>query len=137
MRAFLYLHTGDLPAARRFYSELLELDEISASDEVVGFRVGSLQLTIARHEGVRYEAPNDTVEWASQLGWRGGTAGAPSWGLETDDEAFGEIVARLQAGSVRCWSDEPTWVGYWSFPVMDPMGNTVEVSAAGEAAWTG
>lgn len=137
MKTFLYLNTVDLPAARRFYSVLLELDEIVASVDVVGFRIGSLQLTIARHEAARYDEVSDAADWASQLGWVGGKAGKPSWGMEVADEAFGTIVARLQAASVRAWSDEPQWVGYWSFPVMDPMGNTVEVSAAGEEAWAG
>lgn len=34
------------------------------------------------------------------------------------------------------WSSEPVWVGYWSFPVLDPMGNTVEVSAVSRQAWS-
>lgn len=131
MRSFLYLHTADVAAARNFYSELLGLDEIVAADEVVGYRIGTLQLTIAKHEN-----PPAVEGWSHQLGWKGGTSAVPSWGVEIADEAFGSVVQRLQAATAPSWSDEPAWVGCWSFPVSDPMGNTVEVSAVGREAWT-
>lgn len=130
VRSFLYLHTGDVAATRRFYSELLGLDEIVASDKVVGYRIGTLQLTIAKHEDARMGEG-----WSQQLGWTGGASASPSFGLEVADEQFANVVGRLRAASTLSWSDEPTWVGYWSFPVADPMGNTMEVSAVGSDAW--
>lgn len=131
MRSFLYLHTADLAAARGFYSEMLGLDEIVASEEVIGYRIGALQLTIAKHEN-----PPAVEGWSRQLGWEGGTTAVPSWGVEVADDAFGPTVRRLRATPSPAWSSEPVWVGYWSFPVLDPMGNTVEVSAVSRQAWT-
>lgn len=131
MRSFLYLHAVDLSAARDFYSGLIGLEEIAASEDVVGYMVGELQITIAQHD----DAGGTTGPWASQLGWRGGTTASASWGFEVADDAFVGVVSRLQSASSRCWADEPAWVGYWSYPVTDPMGNTVEISASSNDAW--
>ena len=41
---------------------------------------------------------------------------------------FYAAVMRLQDGAVASFHSVPQWVGYWSFPVLDPMENTVELS---------
>ncbi len=73
--------------------------------------------------------------WSRQLGWNGGTGSAPSWGVELDADGFRAAVDRVLDSRAGTWFDAPQWVGYWSFPVRDPMGNTVELSCADEAAW--
>lgn len=132
MKSFLYLHCSDLPAARHFYSNLVGLTEIyfSAEEESVGYQVGSLQLTIGRHEQAR-----ELTGWASQLGWSGGTSANPSWGFHLEAEEFRRAVARLTEDGVDARNQEPDWVGCWSFPVRDPMGNTVEVTTTDQGAW--
>ena len=66
-----------------------------------------------------------------QPGWAGGTiAGAPSWSVQLDDEPFRAAVACLQAARIESFHEAPQWVNYWSFPVTDPMGNTVELTDA-------
>ena len=132
MRSFLYLHAPDVAAARDFYRGIVGLSEIFAADDggTVGFVAGELQLTVARHDG-----STSPGGWPSQLGWEGGTGSAPSWGFEVDDDRFAGVVAAARAAGVASrWSD-PRWVGYWSFPVRDPMGNTVELSATARGAW--
>ncbi|MEZ5378187.1 MAG: VOC family protein [Acidimicrobiales bacterium] len=132
MKSFLYLHCNDLPAARHFYSALIGLEEVYHSDEpqAVGYRVGSLQLTMVDADVVQLRQG-----WSSQLGWAGGVEPLPSWGFELEGRAFVEAVEALLAEGVPVWRDQPSWVGYWSFPVRDPMGNTVELSTPDRDSW--
>jgi len=52
----------------------------------------------------------------------------PSNGLALEPEQFADAVARLQRAGVESLTPEPVWVGYWSFVVRDPDGQTVEIS---------
>ncbi len=125
---FLYLHCADLERSRRFHTDLVGLDQIflSADDGVVGYRVGSLQVTFAVHE-----SPEPSLTWSRQLGWEGGTGGRPSWGVELGSERFAKAVEALCSAGVERHRDRPVWVGYWSFPVRDPDGHTLELSTRG------
>jgi len=96
-----------------------------------------VQLTIGEHPEAPQSEADQGEEWATQLGWQGGTSAAPSWGFELGAAALRAAVARLRRHSSAIRSDAPEWVGYWSFPVKDPMGNTVEISSADPSAWTG
>jgi hypothetical protein len=74
--------------------------------------------------------------WARQLGWEGGDASTPSWGFEVDQDEFRRVVeATRSAKTVLTRFAEPQWVGYWSFPVKDPMGYTVEITTPQLSAW--
>lgn len=132
--AFLYLHCSDLGEARRCYTDVVGLSEIfvSIEDGVVGYRVGDLQITIEERSDVEQAASG----WAKQLGWDGGTATAPSWGIELDAASFVRAVDAATSAGTPCHRAEPQWVGYWSFPVRDPMGNTVELSTTDRNAWS-
>ncbi len=139
MKTFLYLHAGDLALARHFYTDLVGLEEVffsgaaaSDDDATVGYRLGTLQLTITAHGGTD---PHPAA-WAAQLGWDGGSGTSPSWGIEFDGDRFRVAVAALRKAGVPGWSAEPQWVGYWSYPVQDPMGNTVEISTPDRDSWT-
>lgn len=65
---------------------------------------------------------------AKQPGWEGGTYPGISWSAECDKESFNAAIARLKAAKVPSYHTEPNWVGYWSYPVRDPAGNTVEIT---------
>lgn len=130
VKSYLYVHTADLVASRRFYTETLGLPEIYADDGVVGYQVGSMQFSLA--EAAATSGPAD---WADQLGWDGGTGTTPSWSFEFDAAAFGPVIIRLRGSGAAMWTEEPRWVGYWSFPVRDPQGWTVEVTCRDETAW--
>ena len=111
---------------------MLGLAEIYESDDgsTVAFRVDGLQITISHHDDVAAVGG-----WSRQLGWDGGLGSAPSWGFELAPDEFRAAVDRVADSRVSGWFDAPQWVGYWSFPVRDPMGNTVELSCADEAGW--
>lgn len=130
----MYLHCSDLGEARRCYTDVVGLSEIfvSVEDGVVGYRVGDLQITIEERPGDEPAASG----WAKQLGWDGGTTTAPSWGIELDAASFGRAVDAATTAGMPCHRAEPQWVGYWSFPVRDPMGNTVELSTTDRNAWS-
>lgn len=132
MKSFLYLHSSDLAVSRRFYTELVGLNEIyfSDTDQSVGYQHGTLQLTISADPET-----STATGWARQLGWEGGTGSRPSWGLELAADAFAAAVRSVVADGAVTWTSEPSWVGYWSFPVQDPMGQTVELSASDRYAW--
>ena len=126
-RFFLYIHCRDLAEMRRFYSDLVGLGEIYASDEAVGYLHGSVQFTILEAA----DAPPGTEQWHRQPGWSGGQSPLPSWSFQVSDlQDYGDAVGRLRDESVRSFFDVPKWQGYWSFPVKDPEGNTVELTYA-------
>ena len=129
---FLYLHCSDLEPARRFYSDVLGLTEVffSAEEGLIGYQAGELQITIATHVD-----PVHVDGWAKQLGWEGGSSPMPSWGVEYLPDEFRRAVEAARAAEVSALHPEPLWVGYWSFPVKDPMGYTVEISARHADAW--
>ena len=132
MRTFLYLHGAHLESARSFYSGVLGLREtyFSAEKATIGYQVGTLQITIARHAEASH-----IDGWARQLGWSGGSTSAPSWGIELASREFRRAVAAARDVGTDSLKAKPQWVGYWSFPVRDPMGNTVEISTPDRDAW--
>jgi hypothetical protein len=127
---FLYTYCNDLPAVRRFYSELLELREVYFEDGSEGglaYKCDELQFTFLP---CTTELPI-VSEWHNQPGWKGGTLPAASWSIACDSrEQFAAAVTRLRKSGATSRHDVPQWVGYWSYPVKDPMGNTVEVTFA-------
>lgn len=122
---FLYLHCRDLDTVRHFYSELVGLSEVYFSPgEAVAYRCDQLQFTV-----LQSDRPLPAVSgWAAQPGWEGGTSAYPSWSVECNRAALDGAVQRLRASGVLAQHEAPVWVGYWSFPVRDPMGWTVELT---------
>lgn len=123
---FLYLPASDLEAMRHFYSELLGLDEIwFTADQGVAYDCDGLQFTILQEP----EAEPVQPAWATQPGWLGDTVGAISWSVVLSESGYRSAVDRLVTSpDITRLHGAPQWVGYWSFPVRDPMGNTVELS---------
>ena len=50
-----------------------------------------------------------------------------SWSVPFAEADYRPVLARLKAADVSALHDKPQWVHYWSYPVKDPMGNTVEI----------
>lgn len=124
---FLYIFCRDLEEMKHFYSDLLEMEEfyyVAGPDGGLAYRCDGLQFTI-----FPTQQPLEVVqEWHRQPGWPGGTSARASWSVESDShDAYAAAIARLHAAGVPAFFDQPQWIGYWSFPVKDPMGNTVEV----------
>jgi len=111
---------------RRFYSNLLGLNEIHFSEETdgaVAYDCDGLQFTILSDKSM----PIDDLGWARQPGWSGGKSTAISWSVVLTRKGFRDAVNKLLDAKVETYYDRPKWQNYWSFPVKDPMGNTVEV----------
>ena len=135
---FLYVHCQDLSEMRQFYSGLLEFDEIyfSADEGMVAYNCDGLQFTLVESADVVPLKPDrPAVTFARQPGWSGGTGTSMSWSTPYDCEAFTRVVAALQEATVEAVHTEPAWVGYWSYPVLDPMGTTVEITSTDPVAW--
>lgn len=121
---FTYIHCNDLLAMKHFYGQILNLEQIWDDTQSVAFKIGDHQLSVNLDENLALPP----AEFARQPGWPGGTAARTSWSLECGITEFRQIVAAAQAAGVKSWQREPTWVGYWSYPLLDPMNNTIEVT---------
>lgn len=73
--------------------------------------------------------------WSQQLGWQGGSTATPSWGFEFPPAEFVRVVESVRGAEIDTFHPGPQWIGYWSFPVKDPMGYTVEISTPERTAW--
>ena len=126
---FIYNHCNDIEAMRKFYSELIGLKEAGYHDDenwgYLCYKTGGLELMFFRTE----EKIRIQEQWAVQPGWEGGTFEGTSWSILIPEEKFTEVVKRLKSAGTKAFGDKPMWLQdcYWGFPVMDPMGNTVEV----------
>lgn len=125
---FLYIFCRDLEEMKHFYTELLQMEEfyyVPGADGGLAYRCDGLQFTIIPTQ----QPLEHTDEWHRQPGWPGGTIAQASWSIECDShEAFAAAVGRVQRAGSPAFFHKPRWVGYWSFPVKDPMGNTVEIT---------
>jgi hypothetical protein len=52
-----------------------------------------------------------------------------SWSLNLEEETFTATVNKLIYADIEILNNEPVWMpdGYWSFSVLDPMGNRLEI----------
>lgn len=127
---FRYDVCTDIAATRRFYGELIGLDQMWDSADDVAFVHDCVQLSFALVESL--PAPQG---WAFQPGWANGQLPeapaahlVPSTSIALTPDAFSAAVARLTEADVERLRDAAFWVGYWSFVVLDPDGRTVELS---------
>lgn len=125
---FLYLSCSDLDAMRRFYTDLIGMNEIyySSDDRMLAYDCDGFQFTVLESKDV---SPIDE-DWGRQPGWSGGTGTTASWSAALTEDTYADAIERLKKADVPALHDDPVWVHYWSFPVRDPMGNTVEVTLA-------
>ncbi len=121
---FTYIQCNDLPAMKAFYADILQLKQIWEDESSIAFKIGDHQLSITLAPGIEVPA----AEFAVQPGWQGGTAQRTSWSLECDRAEFDRIVTAARNAGVPSWTEQPQHVGYLSFPLLDPMNNTVEIT---------
>ena len=122
---FLYLYCSDLVVVRHFYTDLLQLKETFFTEgKALAYSCDHLQFTVFQTD----QKLPIIEDWAMQPGWEGGTQPSVSWSVECDEEAFKTAYTRLKQEGVTSVHDAPKWVGYWSYPVRDPIGHTVELT---------
>jgi catechol 2,3-dioxygenase-like lactoylglutathione lyase family enzyme len=129
---FLYTRSSDVEASRRFYGELIGLEEI--------WHEAGWTVSYAINDAVQFSIAHDPAtpvaqDWAYQPGWVLGlgvkpepSQAAASWSIPLEPDHFRVAVAKLQAAGVEALRPDPIWVNYWSYVVKDPMGQTVELS---------
>jgi catechol 2,3-dioxygenase-like lactoylglutathione lyase family enzyme len=124
---FIYNYCNDVEAMRQFYIELLGLPQTFFMNDERG------RFLEFNCEGIEFmffqaSAPLPVpTEFSRQPGWEGGTLERPSCSIEYPPREFAACVKRLQTAGVRSAKPAPECHGsYWAFPVLDPMGNTVE-----------
>lgn len=121
---FTYIHCNDLSTMKAFYGDILQLKQIWEDDSSIAFKIGDHQLTITLAPGIAVPS----AEFAVQPGWPGGTAPRTSWSLECNRAELNQIVAAARNAGVPSWTEQPQRVGYLSFPLLDPMNNTIEIT---------
>lgn len=124
---FTYSWCNDIQSIKKFYSEILGLELIWDTPETIAYKIHDHQLSFNLDNSL------DTPEskFAEQLGWSGGTEHKTSWSLECSKDEFDGIVLRAKEANIPSYHSEPQWVGYWSFPILDPMNETIEITAPG------
>jgi catechol 2,3-dioxygenase-like lactoylglutathione lyase family enzyme len=107
-----------------FYSDILQLKLIWDDEGSVAFMIGDHQLSIDYHE--EFKSPPN--KFSIQPGWEGGTEPRIGWSLEYDKENFNKVVNAILINDITKYNNKPMWKGYWSFPILDPMNNTIEIT---------
>ncbi|WP_374929941.1 VOC family protein [Kytococcus sedentarius] len=127
---FAYEYCTDITATRKFYGELVGLPLIWDEPDDIAFRHGCVQLSFHRVDTL-----GRPQGWAFQPGWSHGqlpeaptTEQVRSISIALPPAAFQSAAAKLKTAGVQALRAEPFWVGYWSFVVLDPDGQTVELT---------
>lgn len=128
---FLYTRSNDIAASRRFYTDLVGLEQVWDQPDSIAYGIDDAVQLSVDHDPEASAAP----DWSFQPGWGFGLNIDPvprhapaSWSIALSPERFTGAVGRLQRAGIEALRREPFWVGYWSFVVRDPMGQTVELS---------
>ncbi len=123
---FTYIFTNDIGKMKWFYKDLLGLELIWNQDDHIAFKISDHQLSIKYHKDYKVQTP----AFAIQPGWDGGKEPRTSWSINFDAISFEKTVNLLVDHSIQSYFVEPQWKGYWSFPVLDPMNNTIEITCS-------
>lgn len=142
---FAYEFTDDITASRAFYLDLIGMEAVWDEEDSFAFVHGSVQVLFSQAgpqfhddehgETARGHVAHCATGWAFQPGWGHGqvpleqeTARMRSSSIALSPDQFLKAVERVTAAGFPHLFDEPSWVGYWSFPVQDPDGTTVELT---------
>jgi len=126
---YVYLYVNDIEVMRHFYTDLVGLEQGAyRNDEQWGwltYDCGGFEFMCFR-AAAPLPVPD---EFAAQPGWSGGTRDTVSWSISQPEDGFAACVQRMREAGVSCKFEKPQWAqdSYWSFPVLDPMGDTVEL----------
>jgi catechol 2,3-dioxygenase-like lactoylglutathione lyase family enzyme len=122
---FTYIFCTNLEAMRNFYTQILKLNEKWYEESnSLAYLNGGHQLSIT--QDIHLEIPDKS--FSIQPGWEGGTNHRVSWSLECDEGDFNDIIKVVTESNIVKYNEKPIWKGYWSFPILDPMNNTIEIT---------
>ncbi|MCC7478087.1 VOC family protein [bacterium] len=125
---FIYQSCNDIAAMRRFYTDALGMQEAHYKEGPEGWLVYQC-------EGFQFMLFPSSYPmllqdgFAQQPGWEGGILESISWSVAIPEADYAETIARVRESGAEAVFETPQWQqdSYWSYPVRDPMGNTVEV----------
>ena len=123
---FTYLFTNNIEEMKLFYQSVLGLELIWDETDDIAFKIGDHQLSVTFHK--EFVVPS--AHFAIQPGWQGGTHPRTSWSIAYDASSFKNTVKKLSENRVKSYYRTPQWKGYWSYPVLDPMNNTIEITCS-------
>jgi catechol 2,3-dioxygenase-like lactoylglutathione lyase family enzyme len=128
---FLFNVCNDVAAMRRFYVDLLGMEQGSFQDTP---QWGWFTLRCDGFEPMWFRADAKLPvpdAWAAQPGWAGGTAEVTSWAVQIPEDRFADVWRRLVDAGVPLFRPVPEWRqdSYWGLSARDPAGVTVEVYA--------
>jgi catechol 2,3-dioxygenase-like lactoylglutathione lyase family enzyme len=129
---YIYLYCRDLEAMRRFYVDLLGLEQQSYQNDENGSwlacQCDGFQFVIFPVDAPVGPPPEG---WANQPGWTGGDISCMSWSVLVPEGDYMALVERIAAADVAAFTPQPQWLmdSYWGWALKDPAGNTVEVYA--------
>jgi catechol 2,3-dioxygenase-like lactoylglutathione lyase family enzyme len=125
---FVMNYCSDLKATRHFYTDLVGLSELSYIYEEdwqwLNYKCDGLEFIFFEDKSLPVVS-----EFSEQPGWDGGTLHRTSWSIQVPLEQLAATVKRLREAGVTAKFEKPQWQqdSYWSYPVLDPSGNTVEL----------
>lgn len=121
---FTYRWCNDIESIKFFYSKIIGLELIWDTPTSIAYKIDEHQLSFNLDNNLETPEPI----YAEQLGWCGGIGHMTSWSLECDADEFNEIVKRAKHANLPSFKMQPEWVGYWSFVLLDPMNETIEIT---------
>ncbi len=125
----LYLHCNDIHSIRHFYKDIIGLGDEKIGDPeklYCGQTSDGITMMWAKSEYVSLPLRKP---WADIPGTDFGSIEEASWGIQYPEDLFRETVRKLMAEKTPAVFEKPRFISdsYWSYPVSDPMGYTVEV----------
>lgn len=133
----IFWYCKDVALMRRFYTDLIGLDETFYRDDAeagwLTYSSGTLQVVF-----IRGASPAPVLSgWGKQPTHAEGTLEVPSWVIQVPYEDFDSIVQRLKAAGdiphMEAAAREPDHA-HKAFWVRDPMGTTIELYATRDDA---
>lgn len=126
---FTYIFCNNLQKMEDFYTDVLMLELIWKSERDIAYMIDGHQFLITLDENLEIKEPS----FSKQPGWEGGTASRTSWSFEYEADDFKTIVENCKNNpDIITNSLDAQWQGYWSFPILDPMNNTIEITCTSE-----
>ncbi len=120
---FIFHLCNDIDKVRFFYTELLGLHELEyKKDTYVDYKFKETTIMFSAKENILSGIKNFNSKHQNEF--------EPfSWSIEVTEDLFPVIVNKLCKAGIKTIQKVPAWNhdGYWSFSVLDPMGNNIQI----------
>jgi hypothetical protein len=120
---FIFNICNDVDKMRFFYTELLGFQEL-------GYKKGAFVDYKFKETTIMFSAKEDIFSDMKSYSDRHQNGSEPiSWSIEVEEDLFPELLNKLCKSGVKTLQKVPAWNhdGFWSFSVLDPMGNNIQI----------